>query len=82
MGALGASDAAISTESLLNGVPQVGSIIVNDTSTTRDYVSPMIEVFTLAEYISWVVWNETADALSGTAGDHELAMWVNYVNSA
>lgn len=80
-GDLGASDAAIATESLLDGIPMVGRIIVNRTTTTNDYVSPMIHVFTLAEQISWLVWNATADALSSTAADHELAMWVNNLNT-
>ncbi len=77
VGDLGAVDAAIATETDIDGVPQVGSIVVNRVTTTNDYISPMIHVLTLAEMISWVVWNETADGLSATAGDHELAMWVN-----
>lgn len=46
---------------------------VVESSTTRAHATSQI-IALRSRYVAPVVWNGTADALSGTAGDHELTL--------
>lgn len=71
---LGATDAAVSDRNLIKHLPLLAVLSVNEASTTRDLVKDFT-FRTFAEYISLVLWNDTADGLSATGTHHEVAVW-------
>lgn len=74
-GRVGTADASITSgvgNRLLN-VPQIGSIFADSTSSSDALIKN--EPFMIwTRYWSPVVWNDLSVALSGTAGDFELAV--------
>jgi hypothetical protein len=69
----GATDAALSAEDKLKNLTYMGSIIVDEASTTPEFsASGQISIY--ARYIQVVVFNNTADALSSTAADHGVIL--------
>lgn len=68
----GATDAALSAENKLKNLQYVGSITVDEASTTPEF-SASGTVSITARYIQAVVFNSTADALSATATDHGVS---------
>lgn len=76
-GALGAADAAVSDEDdLIAAGHLIGYLVVPPSpAADTEYVSRPFRFLTAARYLQFAVWNATADALSATAADHELAVW-------
>jgi len=67
----GTTDAAVSAEDKLRNLELIGNIVVDEASTTPTFVASSNEALELNHrYVSVVFWNDTADALSGTAADH------------
>jgi len=64
----GTSDAAVSAEDKLKNLTYIGSITVDEASTTPEFVMST-RVAIVARYVHVVFWNATADALSSTAAD-------------
>ncbi len=68
----GTGDIAVSAEDkLLNLIP-LGTILVDEAAQV-----PMVfrnDIWVPARYVSLVMWNDTADALSSTAGDHSASL--------
>lgn len=72
----GTGDAAVSAEDKLRNLKPLGVIIVDEASTTPEFVA---SGFVPPGYIAHrhgapVIWNATADALSATAGDHGFSL--------
>lgn len=73
-GKLGTADAAVSSiEKLRNLGPPFGGISADSTTNGEEQVSSGV-CFIYSRYVSVVVWNASGQALSGTAGDHELIL--------
>ena len=71
-GEVGASDAALSDEDNLQNMLFIGAARVDDEADATAQLNASF-IFALAErYGSPVVWNATSDALSATAGNHEI----------
>lgn len=69
----GAGDAAVSAEDKLKNLTYIGTILVDEASTTPEFsASGVIEIS--AREFAPVFWNATADALSATAGDHGFSL--------
>ncbi len=65
----GVTDAALSAEDKLKNLTYVGSIVVDEASTTPEFsASGVCSIY--ARYFQVVVENSTADALCSTASDH------------
>jgi hypothetical protein len=65
----GTGDLAVSAEDKLKNLTWIGSIVVDEASTT----APMVASGTIAiyhRYVQVVFWNATADGLSSTAADN------------
>ena len=73
-GDLGSSDAAVTDEDdLIAAGIQIGTFIVPPSpAADTEYVSRTFEFETRAQKFQLAVWNATADALTATAGEHEL----------
>jgi len=69
----GATDAALSAEDKLKNLTYLGSIVVDEASTTPEFSASGVCSIT-AQYIQIVVENSTADALSSTAADHGVIL--------
>ena len=69
----GSSDSAVSAENKLKNLKYIGSIVVDEASTTPEFSSSGIVKIT-SRYFQIVFWNGTADAFSGTAADHGLSL--------
>lgn len=69
----GTGDAAVSAADKLKNLKQIGSIIVDEASTTPEFSASGFITITSREFAP-VFWNFTADALSGTAGDHGFSL--------
>lgn len=65
----GTGDAAVSSEDKLKNLHFLGSIIVDEASSTPEFSASGITAI-YSRYIHIVAWNATADALSSTAVDH------------
>lgn len=69
----GTGDVALSAEDKLRNLILLGSIIVDEASTTPEFVaSGFMEV--PQRHGAPVFWNATADALSSTAADHGFTL--------
>lgn len=66
----GTGDAAVSAEDKLRNLKLLGAIVVDEASTTPEFVASGGPVFIGDDDAAPVIWNGTADALSATAGDH------------
>lgn len=66
----GTGDIAVSAGDKLRNLTPIGIIIVDEASTTPTFVGSGGPIFIGADDVAPVFWNATADALSGTAGDH------------
>ena len=65
----GTGDAAVSAEDKLKNLRYVGSIIVDEASSTPEFsASGTVAIY--ERYVQLVIWNATADALSATAADN------------
>lgn len=65
----GTGDAAVSAEDKLKNLQFIGSILVDEASTTPTFVaSGAVDIE--HRHVAPVFWNYTADALSSTAADH------------
>lgn len=69
----GTGDAAVSDSNKLKNLTQIGAIIVDEASSTPEF-SASGEIEISAREFAPVFWNATADALSGTAGDHGFSL--------
>ena len=69
----GTGDIAVSAEDKLLNLKLIGRIIVDEASTTPEFVGSG-EIMVPHRYGAPVFWNATADALSGTAGDHGFSL--------
>lgn len=69
----GAGDAAVSAEDKLKNLDLIGQIIVDEASTTPEFVASGV-VQIPERSVGPVFWNASADALSGTAGDHGFSL--------
>ena len=65
----GTGDIAVSAEDKLKNLQYMGSIIIDEASTTPDFVAHG-SLLHEHRHGSPVFWNATADALSSTATDH------------
>jgi len=65
----GATDAAVSAQDKLRNLYYLGSVIVDEASTTPEF-SASGQCFLPARYFQVVWWNATDDALSSTAADN------------
>lgn len=65
----GTGDAAVSAEDKLRNLTHIGSIIVDEASTTPEFVASG-DIQISSQWAAPVFWNATADALSSTALDH------------
>lgn len=65
----GTGDAAVSSVNKLLNLYQLGSMVVDETSSTPEFSSSGL-ILIPWRYVQVVVWNRTADAFSATAGDH------------
>jgi len=65
----GTTDAAVSAEDKLKNLHYLGSITVDEASTTPEF-SASGTVRLTSRYFQVVFWNAAADALSATATDH------------
>lgn len=65
----GTGDIAVSAEDKLKNLTFIGSIAVDEASTSPEFVKSGF-LFQTAQHGSPVFWNATADALSATATDH------------
>lgn len=64
----GTTDAAVSAEDKLKNLHYIGSIIVDEASTTPEFVgSGTCTIY--SRYVQVVFWNATSDAFSSTAAD-------------
>lgn len=69
----GTGDDAVSSVNKLRNLIHLGNIIVDEASTTPEFVaSGIVEIG--ARHAAPVVWNATAGALSSTAGDHGFSL--------
>lgn len=66
----GTGDAAVSAEDKLRNLRHLGSIVVDETSTTPEFVASGGPIWVSEQVVAPVFWNRTADALSATAADH------------
>ena len=66
----GATDAAVSAEDKLRNLRYIGAIEVDEASTTPEFSASGVIHDLTSRYIQIVFWDETADGLSATAGDH------------
>lgn len=65
----GTGDAAVSAQDKLKNLKLIGVLVVDEASTTPEFsASGEFEIHGLEG--APVIWNATADALSGTAADH------------
>jgi len=69
----GTTDAGVSAEDKLKNLTYIGSIIVDEASTTPEFVMSA-PVSIRARYVQVVFWNRTADAFSATATDHGFVL--------
>lgn len=67
----GASDAAVSAEDKLKNLKYLGSIIVDEASSTPEFSASGLCSLDWP-YVQAVWWNATDDALSSTAADHGM----------
>lgn len=65
----GTGDAAVSAEDKLRGLKYIGSIEVDEASTTPEFTASGFVTIN-PRHAAPVLWNDTADALSSTAADH------------
>jgi hypothetical protein len=65
----GTGDAAVSAEDKLKNLIRIGSITVDEASTTPEFAASG-EIAIYHRYGAPVFWNATVDALSSTAADH------------
>lgn len=66
----GTGDIAVSSSDKLKNLLPIGVIIVDEASTTPEFVASGGPVFIGSDDVAPVFWNATADALSATASDH------------
>lgn len=69
----GTGDIDVSAEDKLRNLTYIGSLIVDEATaspSTVEFSASGGPIEILGRYVQLVVWNGTADALSGTAGDH------------
>lgn len=68
----GTGDAAVSAEDKLSNLKLLGQMIVDEASATPEFVASgfLPRELCAHRYGAPVIWNDTADALSSTAGDH------------
>lgn len=69
----GNTDAALSAEDKLRNLRRVGSIVVDETSSTPEFSASGVCNIS-ARYIQVVVFNDTQDSLSSTATDHGVIL--------
>lgn len=69
----GTGDIAVSSSDKLKNLQQIGSITVDEASSTPEF-SASGRVSIGARYVHLVAWNATADALSSTATDHGIIL--------
>ena len=72
-GTLGVADAAVASNEnlLIYGGKQQGPTVVQHTSAANLWSGRFI---CTARYLSFALWNASGQALTGTAGDHELTL--------
>jgi len=70
-GNVGTADAALASGDKWNNLHYIGSIVV-DKADVAEVFHASGEFRLIAQKFSVVWWNNTADALSSTAGDHEF----------
>lgn len=67
----GTTDAAVSAEDKLKNLRLLGRLIVDEASTTPEFVaSGPLPIELPHRYGMPVIWNDTTDAFSATAADH------------
>ncbi len=78
-GDLPGTDSAIADEDrFIAGGILIGRLIVPPSpAADTEYISLPFDFQTIARYIQLGVWNGTVDALTATAGEHEIAMYPN-----
>lgn len=69
----GTGDIAVSSEDKLRNLTYLGSIIIDEASTSPLFVASG-EIAIPHRYGGPVFWNETVDALSSTASDHGFSL--------
>jgi len=69
----GTTDAAVSAEEKLRNLTWIGSIMVDEASTTVKFVMST-PVSIRARYVQVVFWNRTVDAVSATAADNGFVL--------
>lgn len=69
----GTGDSAVSAEDKLRNLVRLGSIIVDEASTTPEFSASGLILINSREFAP-VFWNATADALSSTAADHGFSL--------
>jgi hypothetical protein len=73
-GDLGTADAAVSSEALLANCVFVGSVEVDEASTSKDFIATFI-VELRSRYVAPVIWNASGQALHATASNNAVEMW-------
>lgn len=69
----GVADAAVSAENKLRNLQPIGTLQVDEASTTPVFAKSGL-VYLPQRYVAPVIWNRTADALSSTAADHGFSL--------
>jgi hypothetical protein len=72
-GDFGTADAAVSALTDLANAKQIGVVVADAASTTKDFVASGL-VMIRSRYVSVAWWNALGQALNGTAGDHEFRL--------
>lgn len=73
-GNLSTADAGVSSEDKTRNLLFVGCIVVDKASDATEPFQASGIVYLPYRYVSPVWWNDTAQALSSTAGDHEFQL--------